>query len=473
MKIGEVKWRGLGCVFGSFLIQLTIGTFVGTVGNMLPYLSSYMRWRGEEVTIGDTVLIQAVGGIANGLAIMLSGFFIIPYLGMLGCLYLSCGLFITGSFLIYWSLDYSLVSLIITAGFLPGLGNGMVLVPTYLLPTAWFPQHRGMVIGIIQVGFGLSSFVFTPLQTFLINPNNKSPTTNKVAAFDGHPLISNITVRNVTEGVAYFTDDELLEYVPLSCLYLAAIYAAIILVAFTLIVGPPQQGTSDKTDGVRGSSRIKEALKYLVKNVFTNGNYSYLFIVHFLLFVVCAALFGQWKSLSLTVQDDDQLVALIGSIVGVFNCLSRFLGGFLMDHLTFRQVMSSCSFLLACVCFSIVFVARTNNFIGFATCVWASYLFGMAHFAIVPAQVIKLFGAEQSSIVIGSLGLPCVLGFIIYAILSWMFFSSMVSSNSFLWLFVCLGGFALVAALAASFVTEPAERSCSAKDEKDETQIEL
>ena len=35
--------RGILCILGAFLIQLCAGGFHGTFGNMLPYLTSYMR----------------------------------------------------------------------------------------------------------------------------------------------------------------------------------------------------------------------------------------------------------------------------------------------------------------------------------------------------------------------------------------------------------------------------------------------
>ena len=35
--------RGLLAVFGAFLLQLCAGSYNGTFGNLLPYLTSYMR----------------------------------------------------------------------------------------------------------------------------------------------------------------------------------------------------------------------------------------------------------------------------------------------------------------------------------------------------------------------------------------------------------------------------------------------
>ena len=42
-NVRNLNPRGVLCVFGSFLIQLTLGAYHGTFGNMVPYFSSYMK----------------------------------------------------------------------------------------------------------------------------------------------------------------------------------------------------------------------------------------------------------------------------------------------------------------------------------------------------------------------------------------------------------------------------------------------
>ena len=67
----------------------------------------------------------------------------------------------------------------------------IIMLPTLLIPVTWFPDHKGLVsqicpnlqpailgrqvLGIVTSGFGLSSTVFSPLQTLLINPSNLPP----------------------------------------------------------------------------------------------------------------------------------------------------------------------------------------------------------------------------------------------------------------------------------------------------------
>ena len=39
----------------------------------------------------------------------------------------------------------------------------------------YFPQHKGLVTGIVLCGFGLGSFVFDLISTAVVNPDGESP----------------------------------------------------------------------------------------------------------------------------------------------------------------------------------------------------------------------------------------------------------------------------------------------------------
>ena len=60
---------------------------------------------------------------------------------------------------------------ILAYGCLNGLAVNFVNVSVSVLPVTWFPERRGLVIGVIMAAYGLSSTVFAPIQTFIINPS--------------------------------------------------------------------------------------------------------------------------------------------------------------------------------------------------------------------------------------------------------------------------------------------------------------
>ncbi len=66
------------------------------------------------------------------------------------------------------SLSSGIVLLTITYGILIGFGVGISYgVPIYVM-TQWFPKKRGVVVGIILAGFGLSPLITAPFGFWMI-----------------------------------------------------------------------------------------------------------------------------------------------------------------------------------------------------------------------------------------------------------------------------------------------------------------
>ncbi|VDP71527.1 unnamed protein product [Echinostoma caproni] len=60
----------------------------------------------------------------------------------------------------------------ITYSLIKGAGLGLGYSVVLATATPWFPNRRGLVVGMIVGGFGLGALIFTPIQTAFINPNN-------------------------------------------------------------------------------------------------------------------------------------------------------------------------------------------------------------------------------------------------------------------------------------------------------------
>ena len=83
----KANYQGFLSVFGAFLVQLTAGSYHGTFGNLLPYLSSYFKqvryfaflWfnicltiqKNPDITNGDLAMVFSTGGLAQGVSFML------------------------------------------------------------------------------------------------------------------------------------------------------------------------------------------------------------------------------------------------------------------------------------------------------------------------------------------------------------------------------------------------------------------
>ena len=120
--------------------------------------------------------------------------------------------------------------------------------------------------------------------------------------------------------------------------------------------------------------------------------------------IIIAGLLIFWKSVSLKLSGNDQLVSSLGGnsvfcfqhfdhdffykgILSVMNCLSRFLGGYLNDRFPFRFFQSIISFIIMIVFIITMFLYNLNLY-GFAICISVLYLLSFTHFSSVPAQVI-------------------------------------------------------------------------------------
>ena len=75
------------------------------------------------------------------------------------------------------------------------LGQGIALIPTMTIGMRWFPNNKGMAMGIVVGGFGGGAFIFNQIQTAILNPNNITPSLN-------------------TPSGLYFVDKQLLDKVP-------------------------------------------------------------------------------------------------------------------------------------------------------------------------------------------------------------------------------------------------------------------
>ena len=50
------------------------------------------------------------------------------------------------------------------------LGYGICQYPHIIAAWEWFPDHKGLITGIISAGYGFGTFVFAQVSTALVNP---------------------------------------------------------------------------------------------------------------------------------------------------------------------------------------------------------------------------------------------------------------------------------------------------------------
>jgi len=434
--VGTVRchYRGLLSVFGAFVIQLTVGTYHGTFGNMLPYFSSYVRQVHPSIRHGDLAMVFSTGGLAQGVSFMLGGLVFVPVLGRRGCLIFGCLVFTVAPLLTYFTLNTNIAGITFSYGILGASAVNIIMVPTLLIPVTWFPNHKGKVIGFITSGFGFSSTLFAPLQTVIINPSNISP----------------IPEEKTNSSSSYFESEEVLNNIPVALLYLGCVYAVLFVVGVLLTVEKPRD-TKDDID-LTLSERLREAFSYLFHQTFTRLDFYLLWLTRLLFLVVGAGILAHWKTFSFTQSSNDKLVSVAGSVNGIMNCLSRVVAGALLDRFRFSRLMPVIASLLTVILLSIYFIAKTS-FIGLIICTWLVYALDFSHFSTVPAQTINLFPGVHSSVVVGTVGLSDSFSYAALGIINKLIMSKDDDPRMFLWFFMTLATCSFLAIIVTSFVS--------------------
>ncbi len=216
----KVPVRGVLAVAAGFSLNLMLGSFY-TFGNVMPYVASYMRARTDPTILYSHFAdVNMFYGFGNGVSLALSPLVLIPMIGNRMTVVVATLLYAGGNLLTRYAMDHSLGLVRVTFGLLPGAAN-MLLIPAYIVPVKWFPDHKGLVLGLVVAGFGFGSTIINPLQLAIANPNNVEPSP--------------------VEGIddKFFTDPDVLDRVPTLFYALSALYATVMFTAM-IFLGEPK-----------------------------------------------------------------------------------------------------------------------------------------------------------------------------------------------------------------------------------------
>lgn len=187
-------------------------------GNIVVYMTSYFRVYDHSITLQNTFMVfpltLCLGSIAMQLgSVMLDHFHPKVHLAIGGFIYvagIALSAFMTNFYI--FLLFYSLMA---------GIGYGII----YILPlkNAWlfFPEHKGMVGGIILSSHSFAAMGWTFLSTQLMNPQNQMPNLY-------------INVGNSLE-VLYGEDTDPARNMPYAINIISAMMAVLLILAVGLI----------------------------------------------------------------------------------------------------------------------------------------------------------------------------------------------------------------------------------------------
>jgi OFA family oxalate/formate antiporter-like MFS transporter len=182
-------WR----VVGGLSMNLALGTLYGWSVFVAP-LEARFGWKRA-----DTSMVFTIAVIVFALSFVLAGR-IQDKFGPLPCS-LAGGLLVSLGF---WLCAYttSLTYLYVCFGVIGGLGNGFGYATPIPVMAKWFPDKRGLAVGLAVGGYGAGSAIFGPLAQLVLIPAYGLPATFQIlgAAFFVMTMIGAALLRNPPPG---------------------------------------------------------------------------------------------------------------------------------------------------------------------------------------------------------------------------------------------------------------------------------
>lgn len=145
---------------GGILMNLALGTFYGISVFLLP-LEKEFGWTRDQTSWVTTIGIVMIASnyILAGKLYDKKGPRVVAVIG---------GLFFSAGFLLASEIN-SLTTFYLTLGLSLGIGNGFGYVIPTSVASKWFPDKRGLIIGLMVGSYGAGSGIFGPLASNLID----------------------------------------------------------------------------------------------------------------------------------------------------------------------------------------------------------------------------------------------------------------------------------------------------------------
>ena len=219
--------RGCLVIVGGFLVYLSLGA--NTIfGSMAPYIVSYARNYSQPATVKEenSMWIYAFMFLGNGVGNFIGGW-MTTLIGARLTTLIGGGVMSLGITLSYFAIKISFWLVMLTYGLVLGVGVGMGIIGPVSSAMSWVPRWKGVVSGIVSIGFGISPLIFRYAQNKFINPHGIERVVDE-------------------SGERHFVDEEVLGRVPVSFLLFGFVHTAIIFTGAMLITDPPQGYGSDQ-----------------------------------------------------------------------------------------------------------------------------------------------------------------------------------------------------------------------------------
>jgi MFS family permease len=348
---GIITMMLLGTVYSYSVFRESIENIynVGTTLSGLPYtasLASYallMFLSGKIINRINHKIVIGFGGLLIGIGWILS------------------------------SLVSNIYLLTLTYGLIIGSGVGIIYgVPMHIV-AKWFPKSKGLSVGFVLLGFGLSPFITAPAARI---------------------LIENIGLKNtfLTLGISFI----------------------VILPILGFVFKYPEEGEVKEEDNKRVQHR--KYIEIETKEMLKTKSFKGLYLNFTIGTMIGLTIIGLTSTIGTEVAGISPVnVAFFMSLFAVFNGLGRPLFGWLTDNISSKKTMILSYFLILTASIMMI-VSKDGNFIIYGISFSLYWLNLGGWLAIAPASTISFFGlkhyTENYGVVFTGYGIGAIVGVI-------------------------------------------------------------
>ncbi|GAB1602452.1 uncharacterized protein LOC115215452 [Argonauta hians] len=408
-------WKMILTFSGIIMLHLSLGAaFI--IGNIIPYVVSYMRMVGKEpnLTYANGIWVSSIGGAGFGCS-MLSTTYLEKALGFRKTI-LFGSLIQSGSFLLtYFVIKGQFYQLVIVQGFLCNAGVAIPYIVTLACAMKWLPHRRATAAGIVLCAHGMSAFVFNFVSSNFINPDNC-----KEDYFVG--------------GEYYFSQKDILDRIPKCFLMLGGVFMSSQIISVCLISNPDknlavkQVSPEDVHTQVGGKENITiecvadeteegknipdekraegvnpsessvippegRAMHFTPWEMINTRQFYILWILMLFQSIIFMTISGAYKVYGLTFILDDHFLTTLGSLCAVGNASARLIWGVICDRLLFRD-----SNILLCISMAVLYLLlNISPMIGryfYMFVALLTYMCGCGVYVCMPYIINKSFGSQ-------------------------------------------------------------------------------
>ena len=158
--------KGIFSIISSIFIQILIGNSF-TFGNFVIYYKSYLYYNNiNNISLLDLLYVAPVSLACINMFPSITGF-LDNILGLRILTIISAVSLLISQLIIYFSTKYYLLTI---AYIIYGFAGSITLLPTIRNCWKYYPIKKGLISGILYSSCGLSSFLFTSIGDYIINP---------------------------------------------------------------------------------------------------------------------------------------------------------------------------------------------------------------------------------------------------------------------------------------------------------------